>query len=194
MSMFGNGMGGMNSGMNPNMMGGQGMNPNMMGGQQGMNPNMMGGQNQGPPPLRYRKFNAGAKGPFKTYASDAGFDLSALTDGQLLPGQFGVKVSTGIGFEFPQGLFGVIKDRSSLASLGIITSGGIIDTDYRGEIIVILSNLNQKEAFNYKAGDRIAQLLILPSGTFSFVEAVDTAPVMEGARNADGFGSTNVPQ
>ena len=50
------------------------------------------------------------------------------------------------------------------------------------------------EDFIIKKGDRIAQLLILPSGTFSFVESVDTAPAMEGSRNTDGFGSTNVPQ
>lgn len=192
MSAFSGGMnpnmGGMNpnmGGMNPNMMGGPGMNPMMMGGQ-GMNPNMMGGQNQGPPPLKYKLFSSTAKGPFKTYASDAGFDLSSSEDGVIQPGEVAKKINTGVGFELPTGLFGLIRDRSSLAALGIIITGGVIDTDYRGEIAIMLTNMG-KEPFTYKAGDRIAQVIILPCGFFTFV---DSASLDTTARASNGFGST----
>ena len=190
--------GGMNPNMNPNMMGGmnpnmmggqgfnpnmQGMNPNMMG---GMNPNMQGGQSQGPPPLKYKLFSPTAKGPFKTYASDAGFDLSSSEDGVIQPGEIAKKINTGVGFELPTGLFGLIRDRSSLAALGIVVTGGVIDTDYRGEIVIMLTNMG-KEPFTYKAGDRIAQVIILPCGFFTFV---DSASSDTTARADKGFGST----
>lgn len=177
--------GGMNPNMNPMM---QGMPGNMPGNMPPgmMPPGMMQNQQQTPPPLKYKKFNPAAKEPFKTYASDAGFDLCALEDGSISPGAFGVKVNTGIGLELPQGLFGLIRDRSSLASLGIIITGGVIDPDYRGEIQVILNNMG-KEAFAFKSGDRIAQVIILPSGFFSFVE---TSVLDNSARGSGGFGST----
>jgi dUTP pyrophosphatase len=171
-------MGGMNPGMNP-MMGG--MNPNM-------NPMMQGNQNQGPPPLKYKLFSPNAKAPFKTYASDAGFDLAALEDGSIQAGEIAKKINTGVGFELPTGLFGLVRDRSSLASQGLMVAGGVIDSDYRGEIIVMLHNLG-KEPFNYRAGDRIAQVIILPSGFFTFVEA---GTLDNTARAAGGFGSTGM--
>ena len=182
--------GGMNPNMNPNynpmMGGGQGFNPNMPPGM--MNPNMMPQQqqNQPPPPLKYKRFSVNGKGPFKTYASDAGFDLAASEDGEIPAGTIAKKISTGIGLELPTGLFGLIRDRSSLAEKGLIVVGGVIDTDYRGEVIVMLTNMG-KESFVYKSGDRIAQVIILPSGFFNFVEASELDATM---RSSGGFGST----
>lgn len=185
--------GGMNPNMNP-MMGGmnpnmQGMNPMMPGMNPmmpGMNPNVQGGQTQGPPPLKYKLFSLTAKAPFKTYASDAGFDLSSCEDGVIQPGEIAKKINTGVGFELPTGLFGLIRDRSSLAAQGLVITGGVIDTDYRGEIVIMLTNMG-KEPFTYKAGDRIAQVIILPCGFFNFVDA---ATLDTTARAAGGFGST----
>lgn len=180
--------GGMNPNFNP-MMGGQGFNPNMPQNMPPgmMNPNMMPQQqSQTPPPLKYKKFNVNSKGPFKTYASDAGFDLAAIEDGEIPAGTIAKKISTGIGLELPSGLFGLIRDRSSLAEKGLIVVGGVIDTDYRGEVIVMLTNMG-KESFVYKSGDRIAQVIILPSGFFNFVEASELDATM---RSSGGFGST----
>lgn len=175
--------GGMNPSMNPMM---QNMPPGMM--PPGMMPQGMQQQpqNQTPPPLKYKKFSANGKAPFKTYASDAGFDLAALEDGEIPAGTIAKKINTGIGLELPSGLFGLIRDRSSLAEKGLVVVGGVIDTDYRGEIIVMLTNMG-KESFVYKSGERIAQVIILPSGFFSFVESQELDATM---RSSGGFGST----
>lgn len=169
----------MNPGMNPNMPPGM-MPPNMMP------PGMQQNQQQAPPPLKYRKFSVNGKAPFKTYASDAGFDLAALEDGEIPAGTIAQKIKTGIGLELPSGLFGLIRDRSSLAEKGLLVVGGVIDTDYRGEIIVMLTNMG-KESFVYKSGERIAQVIILPSGFFNFVESQELDATM---RSSGGFGST----
>ena len=185
--------GGMNPNMNPMMSGmNPNMNPNMNPMMGSMNPMMQGmnpgqaNQNQGPPPLKYKLFSPTAKAPFKTYASDAGFDLSSCEDGVIEPGEIAKKINTGVGFELPAGLFGLIRDRSSLAAKGLVITGGVIDSDYRGEITIMLTNMG-KEPFTYKAGDRIAQVIILPCGFFTFVDA---AALDTTARAAGGFGST----
>ena len=152
------------------------------------NPNTIGEQNQGTSSLKYKLFSLTAKAPFKKYASDAGFDLSSSEDGVIQPGEIAKKINTGVGFELPTGLFGLIRDRSSLAAQGLVITGGVIDTDYRGEIVIMLTNMG-KEPFTYKAGDRIAQVIILPCGLLGFVDA---ATLEATDRAASGFGSTGI--
>lgn len=123
--------------------------------------------------------------PTRAHADDAGMDLYALEDVWIGPGE-GKLASTGVAMAIPQGHVGMIADRSSMAKKGIKTAGGIIDAGYRGEVKVILRNLSNEE-IRLNAGERIAQLLILPIQTPAVVESADLDST---ARGEGGFGST----
>lgn len=123
--------------------------------------------------------------PTRAHPEDAGLDLYSCEPLHLGPG-FGTVIRTGIALEIPQGHVGMIADRSSLGKKGLKTAGGIIDAGYRGEIGVIVWNIS-KEEIQLEAGQRVAQLLILPISTpepFQVDELSDTP------RGAGGFGST----
>ncbi|MBP3783885.1 MAG: dUTP diphosphatase [Butyrivibrio sp.] len=100
-----------------------------------------------------------------------------------------VKVGTGLAAKIPDGYFGAIYARSGLATkqgLRPANAVGVIDSDYRGELIVALHNDTDKEQ-TIKTGDRIAQLVVMPYLPVEFTE-VDTLDETE--RGAGGFGST----
>lgn len=102
-----------------------------------------------------------------------------------------VKVGTGLAAKIPDGYFGAIFARSGLATkqgLRPANAVGVIDSDYRGELIVALHNDTDKEQ-TIKTGDRIAQLVVMPYLPVEFTE-VDTLDETE--RGAGGFGSTGV--
>lgn len=123
--------------------------------------------------------------PVRAHPEDAGLDLFALEDGEIKPQQ-GVMARTGIAVALPQQTVGMIADRSSMAKKGFKTAGGIIDSNYRGEIQIILKNISH-ETLYFKAGEKIAQLLILPILTPAVLE-VDA--LNETDRGDKGFGST----
>ena len=130
----------------------------------------------------------GAKLPLSTTLGAAGYDLYTPSGVSMAPGER-VVVPTGVHMEIPRGYFGKIEGRSSLALRhGIITAGGIIDSDYRGEIKVILINLG-KEKFLIENGNRIAQMVVCPV-TQVKMEEVDE--LSETSRGAGGFGSTGI--
>ncbi len=142
--------------------------------------------------VRIKKLNAGATTP--TYGSEfaAGADLYACLDESLTiePGATEF-VHTGIAIELPQGLVGLVHARSGLASkrgLAPANKVGVIDCDYRGEIMVALHN-HGKAAQTIDNGERIAQLLIMPYVTAEF-EAVDE--LSDTVRGVGGFGSTGM--
>jgi dUTP pyrophosphatase len=121
-----------------------------------------------------------------TYA--AGADLKAIENYTIYPGET-VKVSTGIAIEIPNGYFGAIFARSGLATkkgLRPANCVGVIDSDYRGEIIVALHN-DSDEKQDVEVGERIAQLVIMPylPVTYKYTESLS-----ETERGAAGFGST----
>jgi len=124
---------------------------------------------------------------------DLGFDIYALED-TLLPPHTLVKVRTGIAVHFekpeaPHEKFGLlVRDRSSMASKGIMASGGVIDAGYRGELLILLTSYASENSFAIKAGDKIAQLIPLPVLTGSGVVEADTLP--QSSRGQGGFGST----
>jgi dUTP pyrophosphatase len=129
-----------------------------------------------------------------SYATEgaAGLDLKAsLTEPVTLkPGERGV-VPTGLKMAIPPGFEGCVRPRSGLAmkqGLTLTNAPGTIDSDYRGEVKVLVINLGQ-EAVVLKRGDRIAQLLISPVAQAQVVkvESVDNT-----ARGAGGFGHTGV--
>lgn len=122
---------------------------------------------------------------------DAGADLRCTTDVSLQPGERCL-VGTGVAVALPPGTVGLVTPRSGLAAragLGIVNSPGIIDSGYRGEIRVCLVNHDPREAIMLAAGERVAQLVIMPfiAAEFTPVEALD-----ETERGSGGYGSTGV--
>ncbi len=130
----------------------------------------------------------GERGVVPTYASAgaAGADLRASEDVEIPPGGR-VAVPTGLRLQLPPDHVGLVWPRSGLAVRhGIDTLAGVIDSDYRGEVRVVLVNHGQA-AFPVAAGDRIAQLLLQRVERATFV---DSAALADSDRGAGGFGST----
>jgi dUTP pyrophosphatase len=136
-------------------------------------------------PLPFRKLRPDARIPTRAHADDAGADLYCAQDVRLAPGE-GKVVVTGVAVAVPPGHVGLVADRSSMAKKGLKTAGGVIDAGYRGEIGVVLWNIS-KEPAELKAGDRVAQLLILPVAVLPMREVDD---LEASQRGAGGFGST----
>jgi dUTP pyrophosphatase len=142
--------------------------------------------------VRIRRLPAARDLPLPSPASpgSAGFDLRAAVEEELVlrPGER-LRVPTGLALEIPPGWEGQVRARSGLAlrhGIGLVNAPGTIDSDYRGEVGVILINLGEAP-FTLRRGDRIAQLVI------SRVEAVEweEADDLEGSgRGSGGFGST----
>lgn len=136
-----------------------------------------------------------------TYGStySAGMDLYAcIPDGDStvsIAANCTQKIGTGIAMEIPEGYFGAVFARSGLATKNGLRPAncvGVIDSDYRGEIIVALHNdkdSQSEEAEVIKHGTRIAQLVIIP---YLPVELVEVDELSDTARGAGGFGSTGV--
>ncbi|MDD5455264.1 MAG: dUTP diphosphatase [Candidatus Ratteibacteria bacterium] len=123
--------------------------------------------------------------PSYQHEGDAGLDLRAAKQCIIKKGTRQT-VPTGIKIAVPSGYFGLIKDRSGLASKhGIHTLAGVVDCGYRGEVAVVLHNLGAED-FNIDVGMRIAQLLIVPVASVKITET----PLDETSRGANGWGST----
>lgn len=138
---------------------------------------------------------AHAKGlPLPEHASSgsAGLDLrAAIEDTLTLEPGARVQVPTGLILELPGGWEGQVRPRSGLAlrhGVTLLNTPGTIDSDYRGELKVILVNLGQ-EAFRVTRGDRIAQLIVAPVAQVLVVEADRLGSTRRGE---GGFGSTGV--
>lgn len=126
--------------------------------------------------------------PRQATAGAAGFDLSAVGEHVILPGERKL-IPTGFGFRVPLGYHGAIWPRSGLANKhGIDTLAGMIDSDYQGEIKVVLVNLGD-QPFRIEHGDRIAQLVV---GGHLVADPVELEALAEPAteRGTGGFGST----
>lgn len=127
--------------------------------------------------------------PGYAHPGDAGADLLAAEDVTLPPGERAV-VPTGVAIALPDGYAGFVHPRSGLAArhgLGLVNAPGTIDAGYRGEIKVVLVNLDPRETITLHRGDRVAQLVVQKVERAEFV-AVDTLP--DSARAEGGFGST----
>jgi len=129
--------------------------------------------------------------PLPRYArpGDAGVDLVAATDLELAPGGRGL-VPTGVAVAIPRGYAGFIQPRSGLAlrhGVTVLNTPGLIDADYRGELKVLLVNLDPAETFLVTRGERIAQLVVQPVEHVRFVEADE---LDDTDRGEGGFGHT----
>jgi len=135
------------------------------------------------------KYAGTSNAPGKGSPMAAGYDLTADKDYSVGPGDR-TRISTGLHLALPAGWFGKIEGRSGLAfNHGIFTFGGIIDSDYRGEVKVLLANTERDTPFYIKKGDRIAQLVIQPHWHGIFEQRQQLSPT---ARGQNGFGSTGV--
>jgi len=139
--------------------------------------------------IKVKKLNADAKIPFRATSGSAGADLCACleSDITLTSGERRL-IPTGIVVEIPEGYGGFMFARSSLGKHGIAlaNSVGVIDSDYRGEMGMLLVN-NSGEDFTVRNGERIAQLVILP---VCAAEYVLHDGLSETGRGEGGFGST----
>jgi len=139
--------------------------------------------------LPIQKVRPGAVVPGRAYAGDAGLDLAATERIELGPGERAV-VPTGLAVAIPEGYAGFVQPRSGLASrhgITIVNTPGLVDSGYRGELMVVLHNTDRTEPFVVEAGMRIAQLVVLPIPEVELVE-VEELPASE--RGARGFGSS----
>lgn len=140
--------------------------------------------------IKVKKLDKNAKLP--TYGTEfaAGADLYALLDAEvkILPGETKF-IKTGLAIEIPEGYMGLIFARSGLSckqGLAPANKVGLIDSDYRGEIMVALHN-HSGEPRTVANGDRIAQFVLAP---YLFGEFEETKELSESVRGAGGFGST----
>ena len=127
--------------------------------------------------------------PERAYEGDAGMDLSACGRVELAPGERAL-VPTGLAVAIPDGYAGYVQPRSGLASrhgISIVNTPGLVDSGYRGELLVNLVNHDEEQPFVVEPGMRIAQLVILQVPPVELVE-VEELPTSE--RGADGFGSS----
>lgn len=141
--------------------------------------------------LRVKLLDPGAQAPQVAHpGEDLGYDLFAL-ESAVLGARATVRVRTGIAVEArhpasgaPLGL--LVRDRSSMAARGIATTGGVIDAGYRGEILVLMTNLGDAP-IELRSGEKIAQMVPVPvlTGTVELVDSLEVS-----ARAEKGFGSS----
>ena len=139
--------------------------------------------------LKIRRLDPGLPLPGYAHAGDAGADLHAARDVTLEPGERAL-VPTGVALAIPEGYVGLVHPRSGLAArhgISIVNAPGTVDAGYRGEVLVNLVNLDPRESFTVRRGDRIAQLLLQQVALVAF-EEVDSLP--DTSRGETGHGAS----
>jgi dUTP pyrophosphatase len=144
-------------------------------------------------PLRvpFRRLVPEARVPERAHAGDAGYDLRSVEEVDLVPGDRAL-VRTGISVAVPGGYAGLVLPRSGLAvrhGISLVNAPGLIDSGYRGEILVPLINHDRRETFRVEKGTRIAQLVLVRAGEAAF-EEVDLLEAGVDGRREGRFGSS----
>lgn len=155
--------------------------------------------------MQVKKLHEDAVVPVRAHATDAGLDLYSVEDATIFPGQT-VKVKTGIALAIPDSKVGLIWPRSSLGSKGLDVMAGVVDSSYRGEVIVCLYNGNpgckvggsheypvpvdqsHDNVIYLPKGSKIAQILIQD---VCLCQPVEVDELGETVRGQGGFGSTD---
>ena len=137
--------------------------------------------------MKVKKLSPLAKLPQRAHPTDSGADLFAL-ERTVLPARAITKVHTGIAVELPENTSGIIWGKSSVESKGIKAMAGLVDAPYRGELIVCMYNLNEQD-FVFEAGQKVAQLVVLPTLYPAFEEVSE---LTDTSRGEGGFGSTGL--
>ncbi|GHJ60421.1 deoxyuridine 5'-triphosphate nucleotidohydrolase [Nocardioides sp. OK12] len=144
-----------------------------------------------PPELPVQVVRLDADLPLPSYAhpGDAGADLLTTVDVRLEPGERAL-VPTGIAIALPAGYVALVHPRSGLAArhgVSIVNTPGTVDAGYRGEVKVLLVNLDPRERVELRRGDRVAQLVVQRVERARFVEV---AALPSSLRGDGGYGST----
>ncbi len=135
--------------------------------------------------LSVKKINNEAVLPTRAHSYDAGMDLY-VNGRQVITAHTTVAVPTGISMEIPEGFVGLIWDKSSIGAKGLKTLGGVVDSEYRGEVKVVVHNLNNEDII-FEHGQKIAQMLIQKVELVDIEEVTDLSSTVRGE---GGFGST----
>lgn len=136
--------------------------------------------------LKIKKLVEEAEVPFYAHDGDAGLDLYAIQDVSIAPGARAM-VPTGIAMAIPKGYVGLVWDKSGLSMRnGLKTLGGVIDSGYRGEIMVGIANISNEE-YTIEKGHKVAQMLIQK---VEHAEIEEVAELDNTTRGEGGFGST----
>lgn len=136
--------------------------------------------------LKVKKLNSEAKLPSKGHPGDAGIDFFAI-ETVVFPPHGQRNVSTGVSVEIPDGFVGLIWDKSSISfNKGLKVMGGVIDSGYRGEIIMSLYNATDKEQVIEK-GNKIAQMIVQ---RFEECKIIEVESLSETVRGEGREGST----
>lgn len=147
---------------------------------------------KGDVPIKVKRLYSDAKLPRYATEGASGMDVCACLDEPMdIPSGMGANISIGLAFEIPPGYELQVRPRSGLAlkyGITLLNSPGTIDSDYRGEVRILLENLG-KEPFTVNNGDRIAQLVLAPVLRAELIEAVRLSGTKRGG---GGFGSTGV--
>ena len=139
------------------------------------------------PQVRFKKLDPAASAPVRSTAGAAGYDLTAtkitLEDGLLV-------AHTGLALELPNGYVGLLFPRSSISkyTLQLSNAVGMLDADYRGEVLFKFRYVYSGQSAVYKVGERVGQLVVLK---LPDVELAEVTELTSTSRGAGGFGSTN---
>ena len=126
--------------------------------------------------------------PCRSTLGAAGYDISAVR-AEIVKAHGQVLVGTGLAMAMPNGTYGRLASRSGLATKYAIHVGaGVVDADYRGEVSVLLINLSSSD-WEFKAGDRVAQLILERHAS---ADCVEVEQLEATTRNSAGFGSTGL--
>jgi dUTP pyrophosphatase len=139
--------------------------------------------------IQVRRLDPAVPLPAYAHPGDAGADLVTTVAAVLGPGERAV-LPTGIAMAIPAGYAAFVHPRSGLAArlgVGLVNAPGTIDAGYRGEIKVIVVNLDPREPVRFSAGDRIAQLVVQ---RVEYVQFVETDELSDSERGTGGHGST----
>jgi dUTP diphosphatase len=139
--------------------------------------------------LPVQLLRAGAALPARAYEGDAGLDLTSCERVVLEPGARAL-VPTGVAVAIPDGHAGLVVPRSGLAAehgLSIVNAPGLIDSGYRGELLVILHNTDRDRAFTVEPGMRVAQLVVVAVPQVRLLEVEELTASERGPR---GHGSS----
>ena len=141
--------------------------------------------------MKIKKVRENAKVPQRATGGSAGLDLCACIDAPItLNGGETALIPTGVAIALPSAEYGAfVFPRSGIAikhGIGLLNSVGVIDSDYRGEIMVGVIN-QISESYTIEPGERIAQMVIMPVSTMPVIEVDE---LNETSRGAGGFGST----
>ena len=129
--------------------------------------------------------------PEYAHPGDAGADLTSTESLSLAPGSRAT-IGTGVSIALPDGYVAFVVPRSGLAArhgITIVNSPGTVDAGYRGEIRITMLNTDSENAFEITAGDRIAQLIVMPVSRARFIPVASLPGTQRGS---GGFGSTGV--